>query len=100
TVWRNALGVEQNNEGTLKLRSAHFLEPWAKRIRRKAHAKNQDPERCAKIAAAKRGKPRPRHVIEAMIAANRGRKHTPEHRKKMSEEQKRRRAIQLRLEIE
>src|SRR5262249_26605268 len=53
------------------------------------HAKSRDPEadaaRREKIAAAKRGKPRPRHVIEAMRKANLGRKHTGEARAKMSE---------------
>lgn len=58
--WRAALGVGRSNEGTKRLKSENFQEPWAQRTRRKAHAKAQDPDRRAKIAAAKRGIPRPR----------------------------------------
>src|SRR5262245_21896241 len=45
-------------------------------------AKLNTPERAAKIAAAKRGKPRPCHLIEAVRRANLGRKHSPETRAK------------------
>lgn len=48
------------------------------------------PDRAAKIAAAKRGKPRPANVIEALRKANLGRKLTAEHRAKMSADHKRR----------
>jgi hypothetical protein len=41
-------------------------------------------------AAAKRGQPRPRHVVEAMAAGRRGRPHTEDARRKMSEAQRRR----------
>jgi hypothetical protein len=57
--WRKSLGVGLTNEGTHRLRSAYTDEPWAVEARAKAHAKTGDPERCAKISAAKRGKPRP-----------------------------------------
>lgn len=60
TKWRKALGVEPTTEGTSRLRSAYAHEPAAVRARSKAHAKADDPERCAKIAASKRGRPRPR----------------------------------------
>jgi hypothetical protein len=56
----------------------------------RARAKARDPERRAKIAAARRGKPRPRHVIEAMRAANLGRPLSEETRRKMSEAHRRR----------
>src|SRR5262245_4674218 len=46
--------------------------------------------RRAKIAAAKRGKPRPPHVGQAVAAAHRGTHHTPETRRRMSETHKRR----------
>jgi hypothetical protein len=49
------------------------------------------PIRIAKIAAAKRGMPRLRHVIEAMRKANTGRPRTAEHRARMSAAQRRRR---------
>ena len=90
TVWRKALGVPPNTVGTSELRSAHFREPWARRAQKKAVAKARDPERRAKIAAAKRGKPRPAEVIEAMRKANLGRLHSTETRRKMSEAHKRR----------
>ena len=52
--------------------------------------KARDPGRRRKIAAAKRGKPRPRHVIEAMRRANRGRKLSAEHLAKLSAAQRKR----------
>ena len=47
-------------------------------------------EAVGKVAAARRGKPQPRRVIEAMNNAWRGKAHTAEARRKMSEAQKRR----------
>jgi len=88
--WRKALDVSATNEGTARLRQDHFNEPWAHKARKKAHAKARDPVRRAKIAAAKRGKPRPRHVIEAMAAGRRGKPHSAEARRKMSEAHQRR----------
>uniref|UniRef100_UPI0011AB131E NUMOD3 domain-containing DNA-binding protein n=1 Tax=Anatilimnocola aggregata TaxID=2528021 RepID=UPI0011AB131E len=44
----------------------------------------RSPERRAKIAAAKRGKPRPAHVIEILRRVNTGRKHSAASRAKMS----------------
>ena len=58
--------------------------------RRKAHAKARDPERCRKIAEAKRGKPRPAHVREAIGRAQRGKTISEESRRKMSEAHRRR----------
>jgi hypothetical protein len=63
--WRRALGVKAT-EGTTRLRRDYFEEPWALAARAKAHEKNGDPARRAKISAAKRGQPRPAHVLEAM----------------------------------
>jgi hypothetical protein len=90
TVWRKALGVPPTTVGTSKLRSAHFHEHWARRAQKKAVAKARDPERRAKIAAARRGKPRPPQVIEAMRKANLGKRHSAESRQKMSVAHKRR----------
>jgi hypothetical protein len=59
-------------------------EPWADAARAKAHAKARDPERCEKIAAARRGKPRPAHVVQAVVDARLGSHHTAEARAKMS----------------
>jgi hypothetical protein len=90
TVWKKELGVLVTIEGTSKLRSAHFHEPWAREAQKKAWAKARDAGRREKIAAARRGKPRPAHVIEAMRKANLGKQLSPETRRKMSEAHKRR----------
>ena len=88
--WRKALCVGATTEGTSRLRRDYCQEPWAKRARQKGYAKHRDPQRRAKIAAARRGKPRPRHVIEAMNNAWRGLTHSEEARRTMSKAQKRR----------
>ena len=72
------------------MRRDYCQEPGAKRARQKGYAKHRDPQRRAKIAAARRGKPRPRHVIEAMNNAWRGLTHSEEARRTMSKAQKRR----------
>ena len=84
TKWRRRLGIKGEPLGTSILRTRHFEEPWAEETRKKAWAKARDPVRREKIAAAKRGKPRPKHVIEILRKANLGRKHTEEARRKMS----------------
>jgi hypothetical protein len=84
-TWRKALGVGATTPGTSRLRRAHALGPAGTAALAKAQAKARDPGRRAKIAAARRGKPRPRHVIEAMRAANLRRKHTDQTRRRMSE---------------
>jgi len=86
--WRRALGVPKHNEGSTRLQSA--ISKANKQAIAAMHAKARDPIRCAKIAAAKRGKPRPAHVIAAIRKANIGRKLSLEHRRKMSAAQKRR----------
>jgi len=88
TAWRRALGVGPTTAGTGKLRSAHFHEPWAREAQKKAVAKARDPDRREKIAAARRGKPRPAHVIEAMRQAHLDKPLSPETRRKMSEAHK------------
>jgi hypothetical protein len=65
--WREALGAEAMNAGSARLRAAVA----------------RDPERCAKIAAARVGKPRPPHVIDAMRKGRTGKPHTAEARAKM-----------------
>jgi hypothetical protein len=49
-----------------------------------SHAKAQDPERRRKIGEARRGKPCPPHVVEAMRRGRLGKPHTEEARRKMS----------------
>src|SRR5262249_37068140 len=61
-----------------------------KATQRKAWAKANDPERVAKIAAAKRGKHRPKHVLKRLREANLGRRHSDEVRRKMSEAHRKR----------
>ena len=56
TKWRAALGVTRTNPGSARLRAAVAT----------------DPDRRQKIAEAKRGKPRPAHVVAAVRKANRG----------------------------
>ena len=89
-AWRKALGVGATIEGTSKLRGAYAAEPWAAEARAKAQAKAGGAGRRAKIAAARRGKPRPRRVIEAMADARRGTHHSEDTRRRMSEAHKRR----------
>ena len=88
--WRKALGIGPITEGTSRLYREYTKEPWAVEAFAKAHAKARDPEHCRKIAEAKRGKPRPRHVIEAMRQARLGMRHTEESRRKMSETRRKR----------
>ena len=49
-----------------------------------------DPIRREKIAASRRGKKRPKHVMEILRASNIGRKASDETRRKLSEANKRR----------
>ena len=91
TKWRRRLGITgQQPQGTRWLRREYTNEPFFKQATKLARAKAADPERCAKIAAARLGKPRPPHVVEAMRRALLGMKHTEEARRKMSEAQRRR----------
>ena len=64
TKWRAALGVTRTNPGSTRLREAVA----------------SDPDRRRQIAAAKRGKPRPAHVVEAVRKANKGRQASPKTR--------------------
>jgi hypothetical protein len=92
--WRRVLGVPRVTDGTSRLYHEHALEPAVAAGREKARALSRDATldapRRAKIAAAKRGKPRPRHVIEALAAANRDRPLSEAHRRKLSEAHRRR----------
>ena len=61
TLWRKALGVDPTTEGTSDLRRRHFA-PRVAEMHELAAPTLGSPERRAKIAEAKRGKPRPPHV--------------------------------------
>jgi hypothetical protein len=90
-TWRKALGVGHVNPGTSALRKRWAPETLnTAECRAKSREATQRPERNAKIAASRRGKPRPRHVIEAMRQGNLGREPTKETRRKMSAAQRRR----------
>jgi hypothetical protein len=52
--------------------------------------KSRDPQCRAKIAAARRGKARPPHVLEAMHEARRGSQHSEETRRRMREAHRKR----------
>lgn len=70
TKWRNALGLTETSEGSLKLKVAYCThEDWAAVLER-LHSKAQDPARRAKIADARRGKKMPPHVREVLRKAN------------------------------
>jgi hypothetical protein len=86
--WRQVLGVQQNNAGTLLLRQGYGEEEWFAKAQRKAWSKARDPVRRAKIAAARRGKPRPRYVVFAMSERMSGRKLSAATRQRMSEAHK------------
>jgi hypothetical protein len=89
--WRKILSVPRATAGTSRLHHTYATsDPAIIEGRRKAHAKARDPERCRKIAEAKRGKPRPPHVRQAMLKASLGRRHSEESRRKMSETHRRR----------
>jgi hypothetical protein len=87
--WRKALGVSRT-EGTVRLKGAHFRGEQGEAARAAGQAKLGDPARCAKIAAALRGKPRSQGAVEASAAGHRGLRHTEETKRKMSEAHRRR----------
>lgn len=82
--WRKALEVELANPGTHRLRSAYAHEPWAVRALRKAVEKARGSVARQKMAAARRGKPQPPHVGEAVARANRRRRVGASTRARMS----------------
>lgn len=93
TKWRNALSVSQNNAGTLAIRQGYAQEDWFKDAQKNAVKKARDPVRREKIAASKRGKKRPRHVIEALRQASLGRTVSEETRHRIGETLRRRGVI-------
>src|SRR5262249_13557106 len=89
TARGKALDAPPANEGTNQLHRDNALGPEVTAARAKARAKTSDPERRKKISAARRGKGRPQHVIEALREANLGRPLSDETKRKMSEAHKR-----------
>ena len=84
------MGIGPITEGTSRLYREYTKEPWAVEALARGQSKARDPERCRKIAEAKRGMPRPPHVLEAMHRAWRGSHHSEESRRKMSETRRKR----------
>ena len=80
---RKALGVPTTNAGTLRLRQEHSKDEWFKAMQAKAQSTPWTEERRRKLSKLFRGKPRPRHVIEAMRKGRTGRPHPPEVREKI-----------------
>ena len=72
--WRRALEVERNTQGTVRTRDVTL----------KAES------RRSKIAKSRRGKPRPKHVLEALRKAHLGKPLSAETRQKMSESHRKR----------
>jgi hypothetical protein len=90
TKWRKALGVGIATEGTSRLHREYDKELWAVLARATAHAKARDPKRRAKIAEARRGKPRTPQAVAPMHEAWRGSHHSEETRRRMSEAHRKR----------
>jgi hypothetical protein len=84
TAWRKALGVEPTTKGTSRLRSEWTGDERIAKGLRKAMRKARDPDRRAKISAARNGVRRSKHVIEAMRKGRKGKPHSAETRRKMS----------------
>ena len=85
TKWRRRLGIVGTmTNGTLKLKERYGETDWFKAAQRKAWSRARDPERRAKIAAAKRGKPRPAKVRAALLKTHKGKSLPAVVRKKMS----------------
>lgn len=89
TRWRKALGIDRVTPGTSELFGRFFNSPRGRQAMKKAWEKARDPKRRHKIAEAKRGKKRPRHVIEALRRSHLGVPMSPELRKKLSRIHKR-----------
>jgi hypothetical protein len=88
-AWRKALSVTRNTPGTAELNRAWLPDRRDDAAMDRLHASLRSPERAAKIAAAKRGRPRPEHVQEMLRRMWLGKRHSKATRRKMSESQKR-----------
>ena len=85
TKWRRRLGIAgRMTKGTLKLKEGYGETDWFKAAQRKAWSKARDPERRAKIAAAKLGQPRPAKVRAALLRSHKGKPLPVDVRRKMS----------------
>jgi hypothetical protein len=87
--WRKALGVGIATEGTSRLHR-ETIGRTGEAMRAQGAKKARDPERCLKISEARRGKPRPPHVVEAIRQIWLGSHLTEETRRRMSEAHRKR----------
>jgi hypothetical protein len=83
--WRAEIGVEQFTEGTRDLYRRWMPDKLDEEAIRKQRDSNRSPEANAKRGAALRGRPRPEHVKQALLKANKGRKVSAKTRRRMSE---------------
>lgn len=88
-AWRKRLGVGPVTPGASELRRVRGQQTFTHEKARKLLAASKRHGRNAKVAAARRGKPRPK-AIEAMRQANLGRSLSAETRRRMSETHRRR----------
>jgi hypothetical protein len=79
--------VGQYNEGMTALKS-ELLSPVLGKAREAAKPTWSSKERRAKISAARKGKPRPAHLVEAMREGRTGKPHDQQTRRKMSQAQR------------
>jgi len=86
--WRKALGVGET-QGTTILRKSFATPEKIAMLNAAASAVAGQPERRAKIAAAKRGKPRPSHVAAMLRTLQTGKQPTEATRARMSQSHKR-----------
>jgi len=88
TKWRKALGAKRSNPGSHRLWHNNALSEPVAAGREKANMRSRngklDAGRRAAIAAAKRGVPRPRHVVDGMRKRMLGVKLSAETRRKIS----------------
>ena len=87
--WRRKLKVGKT-EGMTILRRSIATPEWKAKINAAASAVARRPERRAKIAAARRGKPRPSHVAAMLRTLQTGKRPTEATRAKMSQAHKQR----------
>jgi hypothetical protein len=73
SAWRKALGVDANNTGTSKLRKAWGPEVLTDEVRETGKRMLRSPAYRAKVSAAKKGKAKPRALMDWLHAGNVGR---------------------------
>jgi hypothetical protein len=88
--WRKALETDRVTEGTNALLRDHFTPQRQKVMRVKRAPKYRDPVRNAKIRSSRLGKPRPKHVIDALRKSHVGTNWSEQTRQRQLESRMRR----------